>query len=134
MDQSRRRFLQGLALTGTGLLVACQGGQQAQPTSPPPPAGAPAAAASPTLAPAPVAKPAASPSVPAAGPSPSPAVAVAASPSPARPSATVLGKPMYQVDAQHTGRSPYAGPRRPTLVRAFDTNTPELLPPDATIR
>jgi outer membrane protein assembly factor BamB len=41
---------------------------------------------------------------------------------------------MYQMDAQHTGRSPYAGPRRPTLVRSFDTNTPELLPADALIR
>jgi outer membrane protein assembly factor BamB len=41
---------------------------------------------------------------------------------------------MYQVDAQHTGRSPYAGPRRPTLLRTFDTNTPDLLPPDANIR
>jgi outer membrane protein assembly factor BamB len=136
MQVSRRRFLECLAaVSGTGLLVACQGAQQAQPTSPPPAAGASAPAVSPTLAPAPIAKPAASPSVAAAGgPSPSPAVAVAASPSPARPGATVLGKPMYQVDAQHTGRSPYAGPRRPALLRSFDTNTPELLPQDAQIR
>jgi outer membrane protein assembly factor BamB len=138
MDQSRRRFLERmghwLALGGLGVLVACQGGQQTQaPTSPPAPGGSPAAGASPTLAPAPVAKPAASPSI-AAGPAPSPAVAVAASPSPARPGATVLGKPMYQVDAQHTGRSPYAGPRRPALLRTFDTNTPDLLPAGSPIR
>jgi outer membrane protein assembly factor BamB len=28
---------------------------------------------------------------------------------------------MYQVDAQHTGRSPYAGPRKLAVVRSFDT-------------
>jgi outer membrane protein assembly factor BamB len=33
----------------------------------------------------------------------------------------VAGKPMYQMDAQHTGRSPYAGPRRLNLLRSFDT-------------
>jgi|GEM_PF-1810100 len=37
-------------------------------------------------------------------------------------------KPMYQMDPQHTGRSPYAGPRKATLLRTFDTGsitTPE---------
>jgi outer membrane protein assembly factor BamB len=38
---------------------------------------------------------------------------------------------MYQVDAQHTGRSTYAGPRQARLVRSFDTNLPEYRPQDA---
>ena len=29
---------------------------------------------------------------------------------------------MYQMDAQHTGRSPYIGPRRPVLLRTFNTS------------
>ena len=29
---------------------------------------------------------------------------------------------MYQVDAQHTGRSPYTGPRQPLLLRTFNTS------------
>src|ERR671932_2300732 len=41
---------------------------------------------------------------------------------------------MYQFDAQHTGRTPYAGPRRPTLLRTFDTGTPDLLPADTQFR
>src|SRR5919202_4294176 len=32
------------------------------------------------------------------------------------------GRPMYQVDAQHTGRSPYTGPRQPLLLRTFNTS------------
>jgi outer membrane protein assembly factor BamB len=32
-----------------------------------------------------------------------------------------IGKPMFQMDAQHTGRSPYAGPRKAVLLRTFDT-------------
>jgi large repetitive protein len=31
-----------------------------------------------------------------------------------------IGRPMYQMDAQHTGRSPYIGPRQPILLRSFD--------------
>ncbi len=37
------------------------------------------------------------------------------------------------MDAQHTGRSPYAGPRQPVLLRSFNTGTPDLLPPDAVV-
>jgi hypothetical protein len=49
----------------------------------------------------------------------------------ARPAApTGPGKPMYQMDPQHTGRSPYAGPRRPVLVRSLDANQPEFRPPE----
>ena len=29
---------------------------------------------------------------------------------------------MYQMDAQHTGRSPYIGPRQPLLLRTFNTS------------
>jgi outer membrane protein assembly factor BamB len=35
---------------------------------------------------------------------------------------------MYQMDAQHTGRSPYIGPREPVLLRTF--NTFEVAVPD----
>jgi large repetitive protein len=40
---------------------------------------------------------------------------------------------MYQQDAQHTGRSPYAGPRQATLLRRFDAAAPENMPADALI-
>jgi outer membrane protein assembly factor BamB len=33
-----------------------------------------------------------------------------------------IGRPMYQMDAQHTGRSPHIGPRQPILLRTFDTS------------
>jgi outer membrane protein assembly factor BamB len=36
---------------------------------------------------------------------------------------------MYQMDPQHTGRSPYAGPRRPQLLRTFDLNGLETREP-----
>ncbi|HYW87675.1 MAG TPA: hypothetical protein VFB50_07890, partial [Chloroflexota bacterium] len=130
MDLSRRRFLMHLgqlaALGGTGLIAACQGGPQptitavpaAQPTTPPTtkPAAAPAAspAASPPAAASPVA------GAPVAKPSPSPGAAAVASPAPVA-AGGVSGKPQYQMDAQHTGRSPHAGPRRLTLLRSFNT-------------
>ena len=45
---------------------------------------------------------------------------------------TRAGKPQYQMDPLHSGRSPYAGPRQMTLLRRFDTaaNRPDdaLLP------
>jgi outer membrane protein assembly factor BamB len=40
------------------------------------------------------------------------------------------GKPMYQMDPQHTGRSPYAGPRQLAVLRTFATGAPELTPSD----
>ena len=40
------------------------------------------------------------------------------------------GKPMHQMDPQHTGRSPYAGPRRAVLARFVDTSLPEFAPPE----
>jgi outer membrane protein assembly factor BamB len=45
----------------------------------------------------------------------------------------MAGKPMYQMDPQHTGRSPYTGPRRLTLLRSFETWAPELRPADPLI-
>jgi outer membrane protein assembly factor BamB len=33
-----------------------------------------------------------------------------------------VGRPMYQMDAEHTGRSPYVGPRKPLLLRTFNTS------------
>ena len=36
---------------------------------------------------------------------------------------------MYQVDAQHTGRSPYIGPRQPLLLRTFDTSVVDIPDP-----
>ena len=36
---------------------------------------------------------------------------------------------MYQMDAQHTGRSPYVGPRQPVLLRTFDTSVVEVPDP-----
>jgi outer membrane protein assembly factor BamB len=38
---------------------------------------------------------------------------------------------MYQMDPQHTGRSPHAGPRTLAALRTFDTNQPQFLPDDA---
>lgn len=40
---------------------------------------------------------------------------------------------MYQHDAQHTGRSLYAGPRQATVLRRFDTSQPQYIPADAVI-
>jgi outer membrane protein assembly factor BamB len=40
---------------------------------------------------------------------------------------------MYQQDAQHTGRSAFAGPRQARVLRRYDTSTPDNLPQDALI-
>jgi outer membrane protein assembly factor BamB len=37
-----------------------------------------------------------------------------------------IGRPMYQMDAQHTGRSPHVGPRQPILLRTFNTSRVEV--------
>jgi len=140
MYLSRRRFLafagQSLAVGGTGLLVACQSGPQPAPTPVPAlgattaPTAKPAIQPAASVGPATVPPVAASPGV-AAGPSPSPAVAAVASPSPRPAAGAAAGKPMYQMDPLHTGRSPYAGPRRLTLLRSFATTAPENRPADA---
>jgi len=68
-------------------------------------------------------------SAPAATPTPAPATPGTAGPAATvRPTTTAPfgpGKPMYQMDAQHTGRSPYAGPRQVTLARSFDFGSVE---------
>jgi large repetitive protein len=46
-------------------------------------------------------------------------VACSSAPAPAPPP-PIAGRPMYQVDAQHTGRSPYAGPSSLILYRTFN--------------
>ena len=129
---------QSFALAGTGLLAACQSGPPqsitvtASATSGPTtkPAIQPVASVGPATVPPAAASPAASP----AAPSASPAVVAAASPSPAQPAlapGAIAGKPQYQMDALHTGRSPHAGPRRLTLLRSITLTAPELRPPDA---
>jgi outer membrane protein assembly factor BamB len=40
-----------------------------------------------------------------------------------------VGRSMYQVDAQHTGRSPHTGPRQPILLRTFNTSRIEVPDP-----
>ena len=142
MHFTRRHFIQGLAaLSGTGLLAACQGGTTTTPTSAPAaaptqPAPAPTspavAAAQPTVASTslPVAQPVAAPTVAATPAAATPAAVAAARPT-AVAAAVAPGKPMYQHDAQHTGRSPHNGPRQASLLRRFDTTLPENLPSDA---
>src|SRR5437764_11656376 len=109
MHLTRRRLLGSAAAFGaTGLLAACSGTATQSftpvvvPTQPPtpPPAIAPVA----TVTPAPVAT-----SAPVATIAPAaPAAKPTAAPSPT--SSGVAFKQMYQQDAQHTGRSPFAGP------------------------
>ncbi|MBV9579227.1 MAG: PQQ-like beta-propeller repeat protein [Chloroflexi bacterium] len=154
MHFTRRHFLNiALAAGGSGLLAACSGGSTPSPTSPPaaaptPAAGAAAAAvpspslpfASPAPSPSPAAEAAASPAavaspVAVAQPAPSPAAQAAASPVPA--ASPVAGgkqpaKQMYQQDAQHSGRSAFAGPRQQgSVVRRYDASTPDNIPSDA---
>ncbi len=40
-----------------------------------------------------------------------------------------IGRPMYQMDAQHTGRSPYIGPRQPILLRTFNASRVDVPDP-----
>lgn len=53
-----------------------------------------------------------------------PAATVSAAPQ------TGPGKPMFQMDPQHTGRTPFTGPRRAVLARSLDATAPEFLPPE----
>src|SRR5205823_564422 len=140
MSLTRRRLLttcaEALAMGATSLLVACQGQQPpiTVTTAPAPatqttaaqPAASPASSPSAAAAASPAAKPAAS-----VVPSPSAGVVASASPSPAVAAGSVVGKPMYQMDAQHTGRSPHTGPHRLAIARTFNTNQPDLRPADA---
>jgi large repetitive protein len=138
MQLTRRHLIQGLsAFSATGLLAACQGGTTTPSTSAPaapPTQPAPTSPALAAAAPAPAAT-----SVPAAQAAAAPTVAASAAATPVAgtsarptivPAAAVPGKPMYQHDAQHTGRSPHNGPHQATLLRRFDTALPENLPAD----
>jgi outer membrane protein assembly factor BamB len=100
------------ALGGVSLLAACQSQGQPSPVPPAPvsPAGAAPSAAL-AASPAVVASPAAASPVP------------AASPSPVATGAALAGRPMYQMDPQHTGRSPHTGPRGAVLLRTFDSGS-----------
>src|SRR5262249_15453961 len=40
-----------------------------------------------------------------------------------------IGRPMYQMDAQHTGRSPHIGPRQVMLLRTFNASRVEVQDP-----
>jgi outer membrane protein assembly factor BamB len=145
----RRRFLSiALVAGGGGLLAACTGGPSPSPTSAPAavatqaPTAVPATQTPPLLFASPAAAPAtSSPAVAAnatpvavAAPAASPAAQAAASPLPApSPVASnkMPAKEMYQQDAQHSGRSAFAGPRQARVLRRYDTSTPDNLPSDA---
>lgn len=158
MSLTRRQLLAGcaqvLALSGTSLLVACQ--SQPQPiTVTQAPAAAPTSAAA--TAPSPASSPPAAPGAsPAAGGSPAPAAAAspaaqaAASPSPAASPAVVaaaspspavaagaagsgVGKPQYQMDALHTGRSPYTGSQKLAITRTYNMAGADLQVTDALV-
>jgi outer membrane protein assembly factor BamB len=142
---SRRQVLGAggtlLALSLTGLVAACQSAAPS-PTAPAAaPTSAPAAAAPTATSPAPTAVPTTAPvatvaptAVAATTPTTAPTVAAAPTlvPSPSPISAAAPnGQPeraMYQMNPQHTGRSPYAGPSAPTPVRTFDM--PSIKPKD----
>ena len=143
---TRRRFIQGFAtaaaLSSAVLMVACQS-PAATPSVPTAPAGAAPTATSPAPTTAATAAPATaasgSPTVasvtatPAVAPTPSvvapaatPAAVATTSPAaaptvaPAAQAEVVAGKPMYQVDPSHTGRSPHTGPTHGVALRTFD--------------
>ncbi|MBV9547762.1 MAG: PQQ-like beta-propeller repeat protein, partial [Chloroflexi bacterium] len=99
MRLSRRAVLgQFATLAVLPLLAACE------------PEPSPTAAL--LLTPLPTQEPTAT-AVPTLAPTPEPL------PTPAPP--PPVGRPMYQMDAQHTGRTPNRGPREPRLLRSFDT-------------
>jgi outer membrane protein assembly factor BamB len=138
---TRRRLLfrsVSLALVSgaAGLLAACQSASVSSPTpatKSTQPTAVPALATSTEVTQ--VAQP-----VPTSAGSPTPVAAPAEIPTAASARATTpvaiapaAGKPMYQHDPQHTGRSPYAGPKTAGLLRRFDASAPANLPPDATI-
>src|SRR5579864_359642 len=147
MSVSRRYFLHlGIVVGASGLLAACGTSNPAPTSAPPaaqpsvPPPSSPAVAAS--GAPSPVASPAVAPAAsPAASPVPVPSPAAVSSPVTAASHVAAAapgagGRPakqMYQQDAQHSGRSPFAGPRQGNVLRRYDTSTPDNLPPDAII-
>src|SRR6476646_1829591 len=110
MRLSRRVVLgRFAALAALPLLAACQAES-----------AAPQATAL-ALAPLPTATPEATATV-AAEPTVAPTLAPQPTLEPTRVAAPqAMGRPMYQMDPQHTGRSPNRGPRDPKLMRSFNT-------------
>jgi outer membrane protein assembly factor BamB len=142
--QSRRRFLriaaQILGLGSLGMVTACQSPPETIVVTPPPANGSgtqsapPTATAAATPSPTPMTIPAAASTPPAstslAAATPATTVSVplatAAPMAPVAQERRVSGRPMYQMNAQHTGRSPHIGPEQPALRRSFDTAQPGL--------
>lgn len=131
---SRRYFVQGLAsavaLSGAVFMVACQS-PAAAPAAPTTAPASPAATAPIAPASSPAAtSAAATPAVTAATATPAPVAtaspASAPTVAPAAQAATVAGKPMYQVDPLHTGRSPHTGPTHGGALRTFDMAHPPV--------
>src|SRR5262249_51550373 len=117
------------ALSGVGLLAACRAATETIVVTPPPPAATPAtpAATAATTAPPTAQSPTAAPTAPPPAPRRAPGAAPKPpAPQPRRPplAAPGGGRPMYQMDAQPPGRSPYAGPRTVVLRRSFDPGGP----------
>src|SRR5438105_8342230 len=132
MQLTRRRLLSAAGMLGaTGLLAACSSAVTPSPTTGAAAAPTQAATQPPAIAPVATATPAVGvATVPVATTAPAaPAAQPTAAPSPT-PSGVAF-KQMYQQDAQHTGRSPFAGPTRGTVKRRFDTSTPDNMPADA---
>src|SRR6185503_17783533 len=106
MRLSRRVVLgRFAALAAVPLLAACRAESATGVTPTPGPAE--------SLAAKPLETPTAVPTVaPTAVPTPEPT---------AVPAPVAVGRPMYQMDPQHTGRSPNRGPRQAKIMRTFDT-------------
>jgi outer membrane protein assembly factor BamB len=94
------------ALAALPLLAACSA--ESQTSSPASPEPTPLAT---PPAPAPTLEPTIAPTL-----APLPTVEPTRAPVP-----QAVGRPMYQMDPQHTGRSPNRGPRDPKLMRSFNT-------------
>jgi outer membrane protein assembly factor BamB len=111
--QHLRLRARGIAATVAGLIIgllsACAAAPEQIVVSQPPVTQAPAS--DPPLTEWSAATP---PEAPALAASTSLAAAVAAP--------AVVGRPQYQMDAQHSGRSPYSGPAQPVLLRSFDSS------------
>jgi outer membrane protein assembly factor BamB len=136
MTSTRRQLLsccaELLAVAATGLMAACQSQPEPITVTLPPAASRPTSLPTATGGASAVAI--ASPVIrPVAATSPSPAGGIVASTAKpvAQAATSVVGKPMYQMDPQHSGRSPHTGPRQLAVTRTFDTARPDLRPADA---
>ncbi len=151
---NRRRLLQSVSaaivMGGATLLAACQNATApAVSTAPPTTTGATTSGTASGSAATSVTSSAAAPAVaPTSGALPTAAAAPTSSASQAASATTTpstagvatpvtvplaVGKPMYQHDAQHSGRSPHEGPRQVSLLRRFDMAAAQNLPADSQI-